>query len=88
VRLVKRLPSAGAVLACGAWLVVGQPDRTQPSSPARYDVVWTTASHDASGSMPIGNGEVGLNVWVEEGGLVDLRVTPSERRKDVTVWAR
>jgi hypothetical protein len=32
------------------------------------DVVWTSASHDASGSMPIGNGEVGLNVWVEEGG--------------------
>lgn len=30
-----------------------------------YDVVWTTPSIDAAGSMPIGNGEVVLNVWVE-----------------------
>lgn len=34
----------------------------------RYNVVWDSPSHNASGSMPIGNGEVGLNVWVEEGG--------------------
>ena len=32
------------------------------------NVVWTSPSADASGSMPIGNGEVGLNVWVEKGG--------------------
>lgn len=31
-----------------------------------YDVVWTTPSRDAAGSMPIGNGEVALNVWVEQ----------------------
>ncbi len=36
-----------------------------------YDVVWKTPSRNAAGSMPIGNGEVGLNVWVEEDG--DLR---------------
>jgi alpha-L-fucosidase 2 len=30
-----------------------------------YDVVWNTPSVDAAGSMPIGNGEVVLNVWVE-----------------------
>lgn len=33
-----------------------------------YNVVWTTPSHDASGSMPMGNGATGLNVWVEEDG--------------------
>ncbi len=33
-----------------------------------YNVVWTAPSADSNGSMPIGNGEVGLNVWVEEGG--------------------
>ena len=33
-----------------------------------YDVVWETPSADSSGSMPLGNGDVGLNVWVEEGG--------------------
>ena len=29
------------------------------------DVVWRSPSKDASGSMPIGNGEVVLNFWVE-----------------------
>jgi hypothetical protein len=31
-------------------------------------VVWTTPSKNSSGSMPLGNGDIGLNVWVEEGG--------------------
>lgn len=34
----------------------------------KQNVVWRSPSKDASGSMPIGNGEVGLNVWVEENG--------------------
>jgi len=35
---------------------------------SQYNVVWGTPSKDSSGSMPIGNGDIGLNVWVEEGG--------------------
>ena len=31
-------------------------------------LVWTSPSQDSRGSMPIGNGEVGANVWVEEKG--------------------
>ncbi len=34
----------------------------------RYNVVWDMPSKDSSGSMPIGNGDIGLNVWVEQGG--------------------
>ena len=30
------------------------------------DVVWTTPSEDSRGSMPLGNGDIGLNVWVEK----------------------
>ena len=33
-----------------------------------YNVVWKTPSENSSGSMPLGNGDVGLNVWVEPGG--------------------
>ena len=33
-----------------------------------YNVVWTTPSQNHTGSMPIGNGETGLNVWVEPNG--------------------
>lgn len=31
-------------------------------------LIWDTASSNSSGSMPIGNGDIGLNVWVEESG--------------------
>ncbi len=33
-----------------------------------YDVIWDTPSAHAAGSMPVGNGEVGANVWVEANG--------------------
>jgi alpha-L-fucosidase 2 len=34
----------------------------------RYNVVWDSPSRTAMGSMPTGNGDIGLNVWVEENG--------------------
>jgi len=34
----------------------------------KYNVVWDSPSADARGSMPIGNGDIGLNVWVEPSG--------------------
>jgi alpha-L-fucosidase 2 len=33
-----------------------------------YNVIWDSPSKDYNGSMPIGNGDIGLNVWVEESG--------------------
>ena len=35
---------------------------------SQYNVAWDSPSKDHNGSMPIGNGEIGLNVWVESGG--------------------
>jgi hypothetical protein len=34
----------------------------------QYDVVWNTPSQGPSGSMPIGNGDIGINLWVEASG--------------------
>lgn len=34
----------------------------------KYNVVWNRPSKDSSGSMPVGNGDIGLNVWIEEDG--------------------
>jgi len=45
---------------------------------AESDVIWTTPSKDASGSLPLGNGEVGINLWVEDGG--DRRYMPRTLR--------
>lgn len=33
-----------------------------------YNVVWNSPSEDSFGSMPLGNGDIGLNVWVEKNG--------------------
>lgn len=38
--------------------------------PTQYNVIWSTPSADAAGSMPLGNGAVGINLWVERGGDV------------------
>ena len=32
------------------------------------NVVWDSPSKDSGGSMPLGNGDIGLNAWVEENG--------------------
>lgn len=34
-----------------------------------YNQVWNTQSNNASESMPLGGGDIGLNVWVEKGDL-------------------
>jgi len=34
----------------------------------RYNVVWDSPSKDHHGSMPLGNGEIGLNAWIEPTG--------------------
>lgn len=38
--------------------------------PSSYDTVWTTQSNNSAGSMPVGGGDIGLNVWVEKGKLL------------------
>jgi len=34
-----------------------------------YNQIWTTQSANSSESMPLGGGDIGLNVWVEKGDL-------------------
>ena len=34
----------------------------------QYDVVWESPSTSYGGSMPLGNGDIGLNAWVEKDG--------------------
>ena len=34
-----------------------------------YNQIWTSQSENSSQSMPLGGGDIGLNVWVEKGDL-------------------
>ena len=42
----------------------------QVSRLAQYNVVWDSQSKNSGESMPCGGGDIGLNVWVENGDLM------------------
>ncbi len=48
--------------------------------PARLPdpVIWKSPSEGSAGSMPIGNGDIGLNVWAEANGNVRFYVAKSD----------
>jgi hypothetical protein len=48
----------------------------------QYNVVWETPSQDASGSMPLGNGDVGLNAWVERDGDLHFYISKTDAWDD------
>ena len=37
-----------------------------------YNVIWDSPSEDQNGSMPIGNGDIGANVWMTPDGVLTL----------------
>jgi hypothetical protein len=42
--------------------------RTLPAGVSQtmgYNFVWDSPSKDCAGSMPLGNGDIGVNAWVE-----------------------
>ena len=67
------IPTAAALLAVIACPVLGV--ELAPATPGQEsilaapldacNVVWDSPSENASGSMPLGNGDVGVNAWVE-----------------------
>jgi len=44
--------------------------KTSHSSIDHYNVVWKTPSKDVSESMPLMGGDIGCNVWVEDGDIL------------------
>ena len=63
--MIKRLPLL-LLLTCihpTATLLAGEEGLLE-----KYNVVWDSPSKDYNGSMPIGNGDLAANVWVEPTG--------------------
>ena len=50
------------------WIGLAATSGIRAASVSDYNVVWDSPSVDCNGSMPIGNGDIGANVWVEAGG--------------------
>jgi hypothetical protein len=64
---------AASVLALlatsGIW---SQADTSKKSEayPAQYNVTWNSLGKNFYDSMPIGNGDIGLNIWTEQNGQI------------------
>jgi len=76
----------GAVFAATLVLTMTHNAIAAHSAPSidRYDVVWTTPSVDARGSMPLGNGEVGVNAWVGPDGDLQFYISRSDSYSEVS----
>lgn len=51
------------------------PPPSPPAPPPSHggpDVVWDTPSADVLGSMPLGNGKLGVNVWADDTSAIGL----------------
>ncbi len=46
------------------------------------NVVWDSPSENSLGSMPIGNGDIGANVWVEPSGDLVLLLSKTDAFDD------
>jgi len=60
------MKSSACLSALFVLLLLFEPAQAQ-QTPAveKYNVVWDSPSKSSFGSMPLGNGDIGLNVWVE-----------------------
>lgn len=51
---------------------------SMPYSPHMAHVIWDSFSQNSLGSMPIGNGDIGANVWVESSGDLLLLLSKTD----------
>jgi len=68
------LTDAGALTPMGSELSWHQYE----SLLSAHDVIWNQPGHGAVDSMPLGNGDIGLNLWTEENGSLDFYLSKSD----------
>ncbi|WP_443750983.1 DUF5703 domain-containing protein [Asticcacaulis solisilvae] len=59
-----------AGLAAAGAIAAHVPARAETPAANPYNPVWTSQSRNALESMPCGGGDIGLNVWVEDGDVL------------------
>lgn len=48
-----------------------------------YRVAWNEQSVNSSGSMPLGNGDVGANVWVNKEGVLNILISKTDAFSEI-----
>lgn len=74
----------GFVCLCLVFLAVPVIAADNQSWLNNYDVVWDSPSADARGSMPLGNGEVTFNAWVETNGDLQFYIGRSDSYSEIS----
>ena len=49
---------------------------------SQYNVIWDSPSKDCHGSMPLGNGDISLNAWVEQSGELQFYIGKTDSWED------
>ena len=81
---MKKNPSTIAVLALmlGVRVANSAPAGTETASagdyPNAHNEVWTSPSKDSAGSMPLGNGEAGINFWAQDNGELRFYISRTD----------
>ncbi len=80
IPVAARMAVAAALLpaCCAPAAAAAEPFAELP----RYNIVWDSPSTNATGSMPLGGGSLGLNVWVEGGDVLFYIGHPDSRTED------
>lgn len=48
-----------------------------------YNVRWTSQSINSSGSMPMGNGDIGANLWVDQQGVLQFYISKTDAHSEI-----
>jgi len=72
-----KFPSLFKILRAAAFVLALDPINAAPCIDD-YNVFWDTPSENAFGSMPLGNGDIALNAWVEPGGDLVFYIAKSD----------
>ncbi len=81
----------GFLLVCWTLLLAGQSHSVtaQPAEAlAAASVDWHAPSADSRGSMPLGNGDLGMNVWVETNGDLVFYISKTDAWSDNVAGAK
>jgi hypothetical protein len=68
---------ASSLLAAVAAAALSIPLLAAPKA-GKYEVAWNSPGQSYQDSMPIGNGDIGLNVWTEPGGDIVFLIAKTD----------
>ena len=72
-----------ALIACqNVRAVTPGPESKLGNSLDAYNVVWDSPSTNSAGSMPLGNGDIGVNAWVEQSGDLVFFISKTDAWSD------